>query len=623
MEKDPTAASADPVAATSAAGSSAPAAGRWAALEERAVRAARKLAPRAPALVVAVSGGGDSVAALHLLARAGLNVVAAHYDHRLRAESGEDASFVRQLCERLGVPLVEGGADVAAVARQKGWNLEDAARRLRYSFLHKVLAQRTEGGAIVVAHTVEDQAETMLLQLMRGTAYPAGMSPRQRGVIRPLLGERREELRAYLTHLGESWREDATNATLELNRAWLRNHLLPQMEARFPDLQRRLADTATTQQEAKAALTYLARKRFPAGPIRLAAWQRAPSALRKTALVERLQAAGAVPSDRLLREVDARAMRAAAEGASAAPWRVSVPGGGEVVLAYGELNVRAIRQATVAVGGVSRAAAEAAEAAQAAEVAELAVTAPEQLPAAVHPAVLERHTDLVLRSRRSGDRIRLPGGRKLLSDLLIDLKVPRSERDSLRVLATGQEVLWIEGIAVAEGVGATGSPALLGSDRRYMRVALEQAALAQRAGEVPIGAVVVSEAGYVLATAHNLTETNSDPTAHAELLALQRAGRAAGDWRLAGATLYVTLEPCPMCLGAVLQTHLARVVYGATNPRDGALGGVTDITGEGWKRVPVIKGGVEARASERLLRSAFEGRRGAGAAPAASHTEPL
>jgi tRNA(Ile)-lysidine synthase len=585
--------------ATSAAASGGPAAaaGRWAALEGRVASELRKLAPRATRLVVAVSGGGDSVAALRLLKRAGFELVAAHYDHRLRPESGEDALFVRRLCERLEVPLMEAGADVAAIAREKGWNLEDAARRLRYSFLYGVLAQRAAGGAIVVAHTVEDQAETVLLQLMRGAAYPVGMSPRQRGVVRPLLGERREVLRAYLEQLGESWREDATNATLELNRAWVRNHLLPQMEERFPDLQRRLADTATIQQEAKAALTYLARKRFPAGPIRLAAWQRAPSALRKTALVERLQAAGAVPSDRLLREVDARAMRAAAEGASAAPWRVSVPGGGEAALAYGELLVRSGRPSAAGVAGGQAAAAT------------LTVSDPAQLPLEVDPGVLERYPSLELRPRRSGDRIRMPGGRKLLSDLLIDLKVPRSERGSLRVLAADQEVLWVEGIAVAEGAGATGTPALLDSDRRYMRKALAQAALAQRLGEVPIGAVVVSHEGEVLAAAHNLSETNSDPTAHAELLALQLAGRNTGDWRLAGATLYVTLEPCPMCLGAALQTHLARIVYGATNPRDGALGGVTDLAGEGWKRVPVIKGGVEAGAAGRLLRAAFEARR--------------
>lgn len=598
MERDTAAGNANPGAEDAGAGRLATGAASWAALEQRVVREVRKLAPNAPTLVVAVSGGGDSVAALHMLVRAGLDLVAAHYDHRLREESGEDALFLRQLCERLGVPLEESGAEVAAIAAQKGWNLEDAARRLRYAFLHKVLAKRAAGGAIVVAHTVEDQAETLLLQLMRGAAYPVGMSPRQRGVIRPLLGERREELRAYLEHLGESWREDATNATLELNRAWLRNHLLPQMEERFPDVQRRLADTASTQQEAKAALIYLARKRFPAGPIRLAAWQRAPSALRKTALVERLQAAGAQASDRLLREVDARAMQAAAQGVSAAPWRVSVPGGGEVALAYGELVVRGKREEL----GASQ---------------PRAVTDPAQLPTEVDPRVLERYPDLEFRSRRSGDRIRMPGGRKLLSDLLIDLKVPRSVRDTLRVLAAGQEVLWVEGVAVAEGSAAPGSAALLGSDRRFMRLALEQAALAGELGEVPIGAVVVAESGEVLAAAHNRTETKSDPTAHAELLALQKAGRATGDWRLAGATLYVTLEPCPMCLGAVLQTHLARVVYGATNPRDGALGGVTDLAGEGWKRVPAVRGGVEAAASERLLRAAFAGKRGGGSRTAA------
>lgn len=567
---------------------------RWAELLVRVEAETQRLAPRSSKLVVAVSGGGDSVAALHLLNRAGFSLVAAHFDHRLREESADDARFVGELCARLGVDLHESGADVSGIAQQKGWNVEDAARRLRYAFLYKVLGHHAPGGAIVVAHTVEDQAETVLLQLMRGAAYPVGISPRQRGVIRPVLGERRQVLRQYLEHIGESWREDATNATLEQNRAWVRNSLIPQIEQRYPMAQARLAETATTQQEAKAAMTYLARKRFPAGPIRLAAWQRAPSALRKTALVARLQEVGATPSDRLLNEVDKRAMQAAAEGAGAAPWRISLPGGGQIVMAYGELTVLARAQTNAGSGAQDEA-----------EV----VATREQLPDVVDPAVLERYPLLELRTRRSGDRIRLPGGGKLLSDLLIDLKVPRSLRDGLRVLAAGEEVLWVDGVALAEGVAASGAPAVLDKDRRFMRLALDEAVLAERLGEVPIGAVVVSEAGDVLAAAHNLTETNSDPTAHAELIALQQAARQTGDWRLAGATLYVTLEPCPMCLGAVLQTHLARVVYGAHNARDGALGGVTDLSGEGWKRVPAIKGGVEAGAAEQLLKGAFAAKR--------------
>ncbi len=568
---------------------------RWTELQAAAARETRRLAPNAPKLVVAVSGGGDSVAALNLLQRAGFELVAAHFDHGLREESGADASFVRELCARLGVPLEESVADVADVAQRRGWNVEDAARRLRYAFLYKVLREKAPGGAIVVAHTMEDQAETVLLQLMRGAAYPVGIRPRQRGVIRPLLGERRQVLRDYLDHLGESWREDATNLTVEQNRAWLRNQLIPAIEVRYPQVQARLAETASIQQEARAALTYLAYRRFPAGPIRLAAWQRAPVALRKAALVERLREVGATPSDRLLDEVDAAAMRIAGRGASAAPWRLSLPGGGQVELAYGELLVKR----PVAERSAADAEREAVQ-----------VTSPEQLPDEVDAGVLQRYPDLELRTRRSGDRIRLPGGRRLLSDVLIDLKVPREERAQLQVLAAGDEVLWVEGVAVAVGAAASGVPPLLDADRRHMRTALAQATQALRYGEVPVGAVVVSEAGEVLAAAHNLTETRSDPSAHAELLALREAAQAAGDWRLAGATLYVTLEPCPMCFGAVLQTQLARVVYGAANPRDGALGGVTDLAGEGWKRVPGIKGGVEAGASERLLRSAFAGKRG-------------
>lgn len=570
-----------------------------AALAQRVALEVARLAPGASRLVVALSGGGDSVAALHLLVTAGVDVVAAHFDHQLRPESGEDARFVRELCGRLGVPLEEASADVAAVARQKGWNVEDAARRLRYAFLHRVLAKVAPDGVIVVAHTLEDQAETVLLQLMRGAAFPVGIRPRHRSVVRPLLSERRQALRQYLMARGEGWREDATNATLEQNRAWLRNDLIPQMEQRYPLAQARLASTAAVQQELRGALVQLARVRFPDGPIRLAAWRSAPSALRKTALAERLKAVGATPSDRLLRHVDVAATEAADAGSSAAPWRTSLSGGGEVVIAYGELAVVQVASPPV-------------------EMTPLPVTDVGQLPVEVDPSVLEKHPGLELRTRQRGDRIRLPAGRKLVSDLLIDLKVPREQRDRLRVLAAGDEVLWVEGVAVAEGASVSGGPPLLDVDRRHMRLALRQAELARLAGEVPIGAVVVSAAGEVLAATHNLTEANSDPTAHAELLALQVAARAVGDWRLTGATLYVTLEPCPMCLGAVLQTQIARLVYGATNLREGALGGVTDLSGAGWKRVPVVRGGVEAGAAERLLKGAFAVRR----APGAKRHEP-
>ena len=106
-------------------------------------------------------------------------------------------------------------------------------------------------------------------------------------------------------------------------------------------------------------------------------------------------------------------------------------------------------------------------------------------------------------------------------------------------------------------------------DERYMRIALEQAAAAAAADEAPVGAVIVAE-GRVLATARNEREALRDPTAHAEMIAITQAAAALRSWRLEGCILYVTLEPCPMCAGAVVQARLPLVVYGCTDPKAGA-----------------------------------------------------
>ncbi|WP_419551432.1 tRNA adenosine(34) deaminase TadA [Candidatus Poriferisodalis sp.] len=107
------------------------------------------------------------------------------------------------------------------------------------------------------------------------------------------------------------------------------------------------------------------------------------------------------------------------------------------------------------------------------------------------------------------------------------------------------------------------------TDEAAMELALEQARQAAAAGEVPVGAVVIVD-GEVLAARHNERETTNDPTAHAEVLALRDAAAAVGDWRLSDATLAVTLEPCPMCAGAALSARVARVVFGAYDPKAGA-----------------------------------------------------
>jgi len=146
-----------------------------------------------------------------------------------------------------------------------------------------------------------------------------------------------------------------------------------------------------------------------------------------------------------------------------------------------------------------------------------------------------------------------------------------------------------------------------------MREALAQAVLAPGHGDVPVGAVLLDEAGAVLAAAHNDREGAGDPTAHAELLALRAGAAARGRWRLDGCTLVVTLEPCTMCAGALVLARVARVVFGAVDPKAGAAGSLWDVLRD--RRLnsrPEVVGGVLEQDCGALLRDFFQGRRGLG-----------
>jgi tRNA(adenine34) deaminase len=114
-------------------------------------------------------------------------------------------------------------------------------------------------------------------------------------------------------------------------------------------------------------------------------------------------------------------------------------------------------------------------------------------------------------------------------------------------------------------------------DEFFMRAALAEADLAAQAGDVPVGALVVAEDGTLIAAGHNRREQDQDPTAHAELVALRAAARKIGHWRIEGATLYCTLEPCAMCAGALVNARIARVVYGAPDPKAGGVKSVFAI----------------------------------------------
>ena len=151
-----------------------------------------------------------------------------------------------------------------------------------------------------------------------------------------------------------------------------------------------------------------------------------------------------------------------------------------------------------------------------------------------------------------------------------------------------------------------------GADLRGMALALAEARRAAAAGEVPIGAVVL-HGEHVLAAAHNETVARRDPTAHAELLAVQRALAAAGDDRLTAATLYVTLEPCAQCAGAIVLAKVGRVVFGAWDEKAGMSGSLHDILRHPRLNHRVeVQGGVEAGTAGELLREFFRARRGDG-----------
>ena len=529
---------------------------------------------KADKLLIAVSGGPDSVALLRLLVHSPYKLEVAHFDHALRDASSQDADFVRDLAARLDLPFHTERAEVARIAAAKGWNVEDAARRLRYGFLTRT-AKRVAADAIVTGHTANDQAETVLLQLLRGAAYLRGMKAVQGRVVRPLLATERRELLEVLRSTDQAFLSDETNLDTSKTRAWLRHDMLPLLARRYPSLKTTLGRLAQVQGAALEHLQQQGRALIADKRIETGALQKASLAVQRQAVAELLKDAEVPVSfervEDLLSLLDTEK-----------PVRMSLSKTLNARNAYGKLTLIEKSEHGLPETPVTRAA---------------------DLPPEVGVAALA-YPNLTYRSRRPGDVIRLSGGTKKLSDLLIDKKIPAEERDAVRLLVSGQQVLWAEDVAVDVSVARASSDA----DTPFMKRALALADQAAALGELPVGAVVVCN-GEVVAEAHNETEARRDPTAHAEVLALRRAAERLGDWRLSDCTLFVTLEPCPMCFGAALQAHLPRIVYGAENRLEGALGSVMDLRGAAWKRTLEIRGGVLAGRSAALLKMFFSAKR--------------
>ena len=301
-------------------------------------------------VLVGLSGGADSVALLDALVllrrRRRFAVEAAHLDHGLRAGSSEDAAFCRRLCRDLGVPLHVAQADVRARSARERGGVEQAARRERYAFLRRV--QRETGAVLIaVAHTRDDQAETLLLHLLRGagTTGLGGMRGRAGTLVRPLLGVSRREVLAHLGERGIEWREDPSNDDLSLLRNRVRHELLPYLEARFnPALRETLARTAGLlaeeaahlRGEADVLLEHTSRGEGETLVLDRRALADAPGPVARVAIRQALARTGGLAR---IGAVHVERILALARASAPSGRRLPLPGGREVRYRQGELRL--------------------------------------------------------------------------------------------------------------------------------------------------------------------------------------------------------------------------------------------------------------------------------------------
>tara|TARA_B110000305_G_C19455469_1_gene650648 strand:- start:1381 stop:1854 length:474 start_codon:yes stop_codon:yes gene_type:complete len=149
----------------------------------------------------------------------------------------------------------------------------------------------------------------------------------------------------------------------------------------------------------------------------------------------------------------------------------------------------------------------------------------------------------------------------------------------------------------------------MNEDEKWMKIAISEANLAINEGEIPVGAVLIQNS-KLIAKAHNRPILNNDPTAHAEVEVLREAGQKLKNYRLSGSTLYVTLEPCAMCLGAIIHARIERIVFGASDPKTGVCGSKVDLTSEAFFHHKVqVKGGVLEKENKEILQSFFKSKR--------------
>lgn len=419
-------------------------------------------------LLIGLSGGADSVALtcalLDLRERLGLKIAAAHLNHRIRAdESDRDEEFVRDTCARLGIDLVVERAEGLASAA----NLEERAREVRLAFLGRV-ADRAGADYVVLGHHRDDQAETVLMRLMRGAGATgmAAMSERGPGrLLRPMLAISRAEIRDYLVARSIPFVEDSTNSSPDILRNRIRAELIPMLERDYaPGLSVRLVELAGEMRSLDELVGSIAAReldamRTQAGALDVSGFGALNPAVQAVAL--RLFLSERMGSLRGISRAHVEDLLHLTLGGGPSD-SIDLPRGWRAEREYqflrlvhssaqpGEL-ARSRFSVAIAADGITIVEAAGFKFA-ASTVAASHASMPESLSVAVFDAAKIADTGLIVRNYVQGDRMRPIGmrGTRKLHDVFVDRKLPRARRERFPVVTVGDAIAWIPGIARAQ-----------------------------------------------------------------------------------------------------------------------------------------------------------------------------
>lgn len=415
-------------------------------------------------LLLAVSGGADSIALLDIvhsvfMQEDQLHISILHVHHGLRAEADDDAAFVQTQAERYGVPCVEQRVDVPALLAETGGSVEEVARELRYGILDKY-ARQIGADRIVTGHTADDQAETVLMHILRGAGLPglAGIPACRGKVIRPLLTTWRNEIEQYLGERGISFRLDGSNLTRQFQRNRIRLDLLPTLECDYaPRLRARLCQLAELAREENYALETWTDALFAdlieaiPGGLAVQSGDGVPVALRRRLWRKVIYSICGHLENVSYQHI--LAIEHLAEGE-----KVYLPGvcvarkaGRLVFLTHeSEKYARFIMETLLPISGEIHIASAGCRVHTSSGGAEIAIEAG-------NTAVLDADAldgPLVVRSWTAGDRFRPygTGGTRKLQDIFVDMGIPRHLRGRIPVVADARGIVWLAGYRIADRV---------------------------------------------------------------------------------------------------------------------------------------------------------------------------